>query len=213
MADYFEQQGPRPDDVIWAGDGGNYPNNGMGKHNPPRVRTAPHSTSKMKKSKSSVITTGGGQGKGGGGTITTSDSSMLQDDFTPQQQQSPYWSPKITKPRYTASRISTAEPSTRRRQNTFSNSQQEHHDQNQNQNYEENEDDYDTRRQYLTTPDLNTIRLDYSQREQLKDMLSASVDHLTGDDDESALSPKGTNFNSEYFLSEGERASRIWKAL
>ena len=213
MADYFEQQGPRPDDVIWAGDGGNYPNNGMGKHNPPRVRTAPHSTtSKMKKSKSSVITTSGVQSKGGGGgTITTSDSSMLQDDFTPQQQQSPYWSPKITKPRYTASRISTAEPSTRRRQHSFSNSQQEHHD--QNQNYEENEDDYDTRRQYLTTPDLNTIRLDYSQREQLKDMLSASVDHLTGEDDESALSPKGTNFNSEYILSERERASRIWKAL
>jgi hypothetical protein len=159
LSAYFEQQGPRPDDVVWAGDGGNYPGSGMGHGVVPqhRVRTAPHTAPANKRRQRS------------------NDNDNDNDEFTPLQQQSPYWSPKVTVPKYSASRINTADSSPRRNR-----SQDIGGEGGEGSEIDEEEMDFDERRQYLTTPDMNAVRRDYVAREQLKSMLSASVDHLTG---------------------------------
>ena len=126
LADYFEQQVPRKEDVVWAGDGGNYPGAGVGRSVAPNIRNAPYTAPSKAKRKR-----GGGSGSGGG--------PMLEDEdrFTTEQRQSPYWAPKPMVPKYAAARLKTAEPGMRPRTAA------------------EEQEELDDRRQYLTTPNLS----------------------------------------------------------
>jgi hypothetical protein len=92
LASYFEQQGPRKEDVVWAGDGGNYPGVGGGRSLAPNVRNVPSSAPSKAKRKV--------DGSGA---------------FTVEQRQSPYWAPKPLVPKYSAARLQTAEPGMRPR--------------------------------------------------------------------------------------------------
>jgi hypothetical protein len=172
LAAYFEQQGPRSENVVWAGDGGHHPGTGIGKSLTPNVRNAPFTApaSKGNRNRNRNINRNANN--------RTTTTASVDNEFDEVQRQSPYWAPK-PKPKYVAYRVKTAEAGRRRRKDsTISGGSSSV--------LGDEEDgisdiDYDERRQYLKTPDINTVvsRESYLSRESLKSLLSDSVISLT----------------------------------
>ena len=169
LAAYFQQQGPRTEDVVWAGDGGHYPGTGNGISTTPQVRnaphTAPHTAPHRSSARSSAATT------------------TMDNEFNAVQQQSPYWAPKPV-PKYFEHRVQTKDAGGRRRKRRTDGGSDMGSDMGSDGGSVENNDNVDERRKFLTTPDLNTVVSRevsaYLSRESLKSLLSDSVDSLTG---------------------------------